>query len=180
MIRNAIAIISVAIFAPVFASALTVTSKTIHAGKTVPNAQVFNSFGCHGDNISPDLKWAHAPKNTKAFAVTVYDPDAPTGAGWWHWLVFNIPSHVHELKLGAGSGKAQLPHGAIQGKTDFGTSSYGGPCPPVGDKPHRYIFTVYALKGTLPLDSSASGSMIGFYIHNMKIAEGRLQARYGR
>src|SRR6185437_11082960 len=99
---------------------MTLKSNAVKSGATIGNAQVFNSFGCKGDNISPDLEWSGAPKNTKAFAVTVYDPDAPTGAGWWHWTVFNIPSNVTHLDLGAGSGKASLPAGAIEGTTDFG------------------------------------------------------------
>ena len=186
MFRYFIAAISMLVFVSAFvftcntAVALTLKSKAIRAGKTISNAQVYNGFGCKGKNISPDLEWSHAPKNTKAFAVTVYDPDAPTGAGWWHWIAFNIPAHVTHLNLGAGSGQSTLPTGSIQGKTDFGMSSYGGPCPPVGDKPHRYQFRVYALKAKIPLNSSASGSMVGFYINQLKLAEAQLQARYGR
>ena len=107
-----------------FAANLKVTSTTLKPGGEVPAEQIFNGFGCTGPNISPDLKWTGAPKETKAFAITVYDPDAPTGSGWWHWTVVNLPSNVTMLAPGA-SGK--LPAGAIETRTDFGKSGYGGP-----------------------------------------------------
>jgi Raf kinase inhibitor-like YbhB/YbcL family protein len=162
-----------------FAADLTVTSDTIKKGGTVPSDQVFNGFGCSGPNISPDLKWSGAPKETKAFAVTMYDPDAPTGSGWWHWTVINIPSTATGLDLGA-SMKKTLPPGSVEARTDFGKTGYGGPCPPQGDKPHRYIFKVYALKDVLPLDKDAPGAQVGFYANSMKLAEGKLEAKYGR
>ena len=109
-------------------------------------AQVFSGFGCEGKNISPTLKWVNAPDSTKSFAVTVYDPDAPTGSGWWHWIIFNISSDVNELKANAGNLQNGLaPKSSIQSITDYGKPGFGGACPPKGDKPHRYIFTVYAI-----------------------------------
>jgi Raf kinase inhibitor-like YbhB/YbcL family protein len=121
------------------------SSPTIKPHSTLSMDQVFNGFGCTGKNISPALKWSGAPKGTKSFAVTLYDPDAPTGSGWWHWVVYNIPADVTELPEGAGTaGGAKLPKGAMQGRTDYGTHAFGGACPPPGDKPHRYIFTVSA------------------------------------
>src|SRR5262249_32013324 len=133
-------------------------SPSIKPGATLNEAQVFNSFGCSGKNLSPALQWSGAPAGTKSFAVTLYDPDAPTGSGWWHWVVFNIPASTTSLPEGAGSTDgAHLPAGAAQGKTDFGAPGFGGACPPPGDKPHRYIFTVYALK-TDKLDASADAS----------------------
>ena len=150
------------------ASTLTLKSNAIRKGKSIPIEQVFNGSGCDGQNISPDLEWSGAPKNTKAFAVTVFDPDAPTGSGWWHWIVFNIPANVNHLALGAGSGKAPLPEGAIQGRNDYGQFGYGGPCPPPG-KPHRYVFTVYALKEKVPLDENATAAMVGFNLSHLKL-----------
>ena len=107
--------------------------------------QVFNSFGCKGKNLSPELHWSGAPEGTKSFALMVHDPDAPTGSGFWHWIVYNIPADVDHLPAEAGDPKKPgLPKGAVQGRTDFGTVGYGGPCPPPG-KPHHYHFVVYAL-----------------------------------
>src|SRR3954451_571495 len=129
----------------------------------IPDQYVFNDFGCSGANHSPALSWSGAPKDTKSFAVTVYDPDAPTGSGWWHWVVFNIPGSTTNIPEGSGSA-TDLPAGAVQSMTDFGKPGYGGPCPPPGN-PHRYIFTVHALKtDKLDLDEKASGAMVGFYL----------------
>jgi Raf kinase inhibitor-like YbhB/YbcL family protein len=158
------------------------TSTDFKNGGTIPMAQVFNNFGCIGGDISPALSWSGAPAGTKSFAVTIYDPDAPTGSGWWHWTVFNIPATVSSLPANAGAADTSaLPAGAVEGRTDFGVSHYGGPCPPVGDKPHHYQVTVYALKlAKLPLDSGASGAMVGYYLHFNTIATARITGRYGR
>lgn len=158
------------------------TSESVKPGGTLTSSQVLNGFGCEGKNISPALKWTGAPKGTKSYALTVYDPDAPTGSGWWHWVVFNIPSNVTELPEGAGAadGKA-LPSGATQGRTDFGSAAFGGACPPKGDKPHRYIFTVHALKTEkieVPADSSAA--LVGFMINRNRLGQASIQARFGR
>lgn len=163
-----------------FAADLKVSSSSIKEGGVITNAQVFNGFGCSGDNVSPDLQWTGAPKDTKFFAVTVYDPDAPTGSGWWHWVIFNIPADVTSLDSKAGNERGTLPKGAIQSRTDFGKPGYGGPCPPAGDKPHKYTFRVIALKDKIPLDQDASGALVGFYINSMKLADGKLTAKYGR
>jgi hypothetical protein len=164
------------------AAAFELSSPDIANGGTVPNKQVFNSFGCKGGNVSPALAWKDPPAGAKSFAITVYDPDAPTGSGWWHWVMFNIPASVHELKANAGNPKSRLaPRGAVQSTTDFGTPGYGGPCPPQGDKPHRYIFTVHALKvDKLPLDAKASGAMVGFNLHMNSLGTASLEATYGR
>ena len=111
--------------------------------KFLPKKFVYNGSNCHGGNVSPELEWENAPEGTKSFAVTVFDPDADD-EGWWHWTVVNIPASVNSLPEGA-SNQNLLPKGAIEGKTDFGNLGYGGACPPPGN-PHRYIFTVYALK----------------------------------
>jgi Raf kinase inhibitor-like YbhB/YbcL family protein len=144
--------------------------------------QVFSGFGCTGGNVSPELQWEGAPPETKSFALTVYDPDAPTGSGWWHWVIFNIPPSVHKLPANAGTPSSGLaPKGSVQSMTDFGQTGYGGPCPPAGDKPHRYIFTIYALKvDPLPLKENASGAMVGFYLKQNALAKATLTATYGR
>lgn len=164
------------------AAGFTVTSKNIPDGATVPMPQVFNAFGCKGQNVSPQLSWSGEPAGTQSFAITMYDPDAPTGSGWWHWTVFDIPPTVHSLPEGAGSVKpSALPAGAVQGRTDFGFSHYGGPCPPAGDKPHRYIITVYAVKlARLPLDAQASGAEVGYNLHFDAVAETHITGHYGR
>jgi Raf kinase inhibitor-like YbhB/YbcL family protein len=156
-------------------------SPVLGPNSTLADEQVYDGFGCKGRNVSPPLRWSGAPAATKSFALTVYDPDAPTGSGWWHWVVYNIPASVTELAQGAGNSGGKLPPGALQGRTDFGAAGYGGPCPPKGDKPHRYIFTVYALK-TDKLDVPADGSaaMIGFSIGASKLASASLTAFYGR
>ena len=157
-------------------------SPTIKAQGTIGNEHVFKGFGCTGGNVSPELRWERAPKETKSFAVTVYDPDAPTGSGWWHWIVFNIPPGVTSLPAGAGKPEGGgAPQGAVQSRTDYGQPGYGGPCPPAGDKPHRYIFTVYALKvDQLPLKSDASGAMVGFYLNQNALGKASFTAMYGR
>lgn len=156
-----------------------VTSPDIKKNGTIAEEQVFDGFGCKGGNLSPALNWTGAPAGTKSYAVTVYDPDAPTGSGWWHWVVFNIPATAKGLPKNAGA--QALPAGSVQSRTDFGKPGYGGPCPPVGDKAHRYQFTVHALKvDTLPLDENAPAAMVGFYLHQNALEKAVLNARYGR
>ncbi|MCF6201182.1 MAG: YbhB/YbcL family Raf kinase inhibitor-like protein [Hydrogenimonas sp.] len=144
--------------------------------------QVYNGFGCKGKNISPKLIWSGEPKGTKSFAITMYDPDAPTGSGWWHWVVFNIPASVHKLEKGAGDpAKGLLPKGAIQSVTDFGKPGFGGACPPVGDRAHRYIVTVYALDvPKLPLSPDSSAALVGFMLEKHALAKASLISYYGR
>ncbi len=165
------------------AGAFTLTSPDLPAGQPLPQAQVFNSFGCSGANVSPRLEWKGAPAGTRSFAVTVYDPDAPTGSGWWHWVVFNLPATTTVLEAGAGTpGSSKAPRGsAVQSRTDFGAPGFGGACPPQGDKPHRYIFTVHALKAdSLPLDASAPGAMVGYYLGQNTIAKASFTRTFGR
>ncbi|RMF08314.1 MAG: YbhB/YbcL family Raf kinase inhibitor-like protein [Candidatus Neomarinimicrobiota bacterium] len=146
------------------------------------NDQVFAGFGCEGNNISPELSWANAPAGTKSFAITVYDPDAPTGSGWWHWVVFDIPADVHMLPRNAGNVESHLaPEGVIQSMTSFGQTGFGGACPPVEDGPHAYIITVYALSvDHLGLDAQAPPEMVGFYLHTATLAKASLIAYYDR
>jgi Raf kinase inhibitor-like YbhB/YbcL family protein len=163
-------------------SEFSVSSDEVNPGAMIKQEQVFNGFGCSGANVSPSLHWQGAPPATKSFAITVYDPDAPTGHGWWHWLVFNIPVNVKGLEKGAGDPTAaKLPEGSVQSRTDFGKSGYGGPCPPPGDKPHNYIFTVYALKtDKLSLDENAPPSTVSARIEHNSIGKAVLKAKYGR
>lgn len=144
--------------------------------------QIFFGFGCEGKNISPELNWQNAPKNTKSFAITVYDPDAPTGSGWWHWIVFDIPGNITSLKAGAGNLENNLsPKGSTQSLTDFGSTGYGGACPPRGDKAHRYIFTVYALDiEKLGVNEKSSPAMVGFFLNQHSIAKSSITAYYSR
>ncbi len=164
------------------AAEFSLTSPQVKAGGRIAAEQVFNGFGCEGANVSPVLQWQGAPPDTKSFAITLYDPDAPTGSGWWHWAVFNIPADVRSLALNAGNPQANLmPVGSTQSRTDYGKPGYGGPCPPAGDKPHRYQFTVYALKtDKLPLDENAPAAMVGFYLHQNLIRKSVLTGFYSR
>lgn len=164
----------------VWAEGFTLTSLDIHGQLSM--AQVFSGFGCTGKNISPQLEWKNAPSGTKSFAVTVYDPDAPTGSGWWHWLIFNIPADVHRLKAGAGDPAGKLaPAGSVQSRTDYGKTGFGGACPPKGDRAHRYVFTVYALGvEKLDLNVDSSPAMVGFFLNHNAIAKASLMAYYSR
>ncbi len=157
------------------------TSTDIRQGGRIAAAHVFNGMGCTGGNLSPELQWSGAPAGTKSFAVTAYDPDAPTGSGWWHWVVYNIPPSATKLERGAGDpGKNLLPAGAVQGNTDFGAPGYGGPCPPPG-KAHHYVFTVFALDtDKIDVPASATAAYVGFNLHAHTIAKAKLTALYGR
>lgn len=162
------------------AQTFTLTSKSV--GGQATNKQVFNGFGCSGDNVSPQLSWTNAPKDTKSFAVTIHDPDAPTGSGWWHWVVFDIPANVSELVEGAGDiAKNLAPKGCIQSFTDFGKPGFGGPCPPEGDKPHKYEITVFALKtDKLGLDQNATPALVGFMLNQNTLAKASIVFYYKR
>ena len=157
----------------------TLSSPTIKANSTLTDAQVFSGFGCTGQNISPALTWKNAPKNTKSFAITVYDPDAPTGSGWWHWLAYNISAKTTAIEANAGVEDSKLlPVGSVQGRTDFGNHAFGGACPPVGDKPHRYIFTIHALNtDKIELPTDASAAMVGYMLHAHLIAKASFTAK---
>jgi Raf kinase inhibitor-like YbhB/YbcL family protein len=159
------------------AGKFTLASPDLKEGATVGDKHVFKGMDCTGENISPGLSWKDAPKDTKSFVLTVYDPDAPTGSGWWHWTVYNIPATATEIPEG------KVPEGAVEGRTDFGKPGYGGPCPPPGDKPHRYVFTLYALKtDKIDVPPDASAAMVGFYANNKQIQLGKatFTAKYGR
>jgi Raf kinase inhibitor-like YbhB/YbcL family protein len=178
-----IALVSGAVRAadPQTGTRFTLTSTDIAPGGKIADAQVFEGFGCKGGNVSPQLSWSGAPADTKSFALLMHDPDAPTGSGWWHWIVYNIPAATTSLPAGAGGAKGQLPAGAAQGRTDFGTSGYGGPCPPPG-KPHHYHFYLYALKvAKLDLPADATAAFIGFNVHAQALGKpAELMGIYGR
>lgn len=165
-----------------FAETFLLTSADIKAGATLKPAQVFNGFGCEGQNRSPALHWSGAPKESKSFAITVYDPDAPTGSGWWHWMVYNIPASASEIAAGAGTAAGDtLPEGSKQNRNDYGTVAFGGACPPPGDKPHRYIFTVFALnveKIEVPADATAA--LTGYNLNAHAIEKASFTAYYSR
>jgi Raf kinase inhibitor-like YbhB/YbcL family protein len=166
-------------------AAMKLTSPDVKANGKIADEQVFNGFGCTGQNISPALAWSGTPpKGTKSFALTVYDPDAPTGSGFWHWVVINIPATATSLPKNAGDPKGSAaPAGALQTRTDFGVPGWGGPCPPKGDKPHRYIFTLYAVDtDKLPVPGQdVSAAVVGFMLHFHKVGKPvTLTAKYGR
>lgn len=166
-------------FAGVSAAAeFVLSSKTLDDGARMPAAHVYT--GCGGENISPQLSWSGAPEDTKSFAVMVHDPDAPTGSGWWHWVLFNIPAEMTSLPEAAGEPKNGLVPEAVQVRNDYGSQGYGGACPPEGHGDHRYQFKVYALKvEQLPLDESATPAKVGFYVNANKLAEAELEVLWG-
>ena len=150
----------------------TLTSNDITDGGVLPDAQV-QARG----NTSPHLKWSGAPEGTKSFAVTCYDPDAPTGSGFWHWTVANLPADVTELAEGASSDG--LPRGAVEGRTDFGEPGFGGAAPPPGHGPHRYIFTVFAVDTErLDVTPENSGAVFGFNLHFHTLAKASITGVY--
>jgi len=161
---------------------LTVTSKTFKHGETLPHPTLFDGFGVGGGNRSPHLAWNGAPEGTKSYAIVLHDPDAPTGTGFFHWIVFNIPADVTELSEGAGSAEGSgLPSGAAHGHTDFGATGYGGPAPPPGHGPHRYNFHVYALDiPRLDAGATTTAALLRFMMLGHVVGEGLLTGIYER
>ena len=177
------------------AGEFTLSSPDLRDGR-IDNRFVLNGFGCKGDNVSPALVWRNAPAGTKSFALQVYDPDAPTGSGFWHWAVYNLPPSTVTLPQGAGNRAERLPGGAFGGNTDFmdtgatgGNGHYGGPCPPEGDRPHRYVFTIYALavdkiEVAAGVPKSGSAALYGFVLNKglgpAMLGKASFTATYGR
>ena len=163
-------------------TAFTLTSPDIADGSTIAQSFEFDGFGCSGRNQSPVLRWSGAPEGTKGFAVNVYDPDAPTGSGFWHWYVIDLPASLSELPANAGAkGGAHLPAGARQIRNDYGQYAWGGMCPPPGDKPHRYIFTVHALSvERIDVPDDAPAALAGFMVNAHTLAKASFTATYGR
>lgn len=182
MERTLIAIALVSLSSLTSAAGFQLRSADIKAGSVIDKKFEFNGFGCSGENKSPALVWSGAPAGTKSFAVTVYDPDAPTGSGWWHWSVINLPADVTSLNADAGAaGGAGLPKGASQVRIDYGVAAWGGMCPPPGDKPHRYIFTVHALKTEkIEIPADATAALAGYMINANALAKASFTGTYGR
>lgn len=153
-----------------FAHAFELSSADLEDGAAITDGYYWNQFGCSGGNQSPAISWKNAPPNTRSFAVTVYDKDAPTGSGFWHYIVYDLAPTTtgfrhSDLQLGL------LPAGAKEGNTDLGKPGYFGPCPPVGRK-HHYIWTVYALSvDKLPVDAQATPALIGFNLWQHTLAK---------
>ena len=149
--------------------AFTLTSNDFKDGDVLPDAQV-QAKG----NTSPHLAWSGAPEGTKSFAITLFDPDAPTGSGFWHWTVANIPADVSTIPAGG-----PVPSGAVEGRTDYGAPGFGGAAPPPGHGPHRYIFTVFAVDvDSLPVTPEDSGAKYGFNLHFHTLARASITATY--
>jgi len=164
------------------ASAFEISSPAVGADGTIPLKYTANAFGCHGSNISLPLQWKDVPAGAKSLALTMYDPDAPTGSGFWHWTIANMPPDTMGLAEGVGvAGNGKLPKGAAQGRNDAGTAAYFGPCPPQGDKPHHYVLTIFAVDADkLGVDANTSGAVVGFQLHFHTIAKASVTYTYGR
>jgi Raf kinase inhibitor-like YbhB/YbcL family protein len=162
------------------AAAFTLTSAAFKNNAAIPPKYSFNMMGCTGENVSPPLEWKNPPAGTKSFALMAHDPDAPTGSGWWHWVVYNIPADATSLPEGAGGGTG-LPKGASQGNTDFGKPGWGGPCPPPGSGKHHYNFTLFALKvDKIEVPPGASPAMVGFNAIANAIGKAKLTGLFTR
>jgi len=164
-------------------AAMSLKSHDIADGTTLPMQQAFDGMGVGGANLSPHLQWSGHPAGTQGFSITCFDPDAPTGSGFWHWVLVDVPASVTELATGAGSGPdgTGLPGGAFHVRNDYGQHSYGGAAPPPGDGPHRYIFAVHAVDvPTLGVDGDASPAYVGFNLRFHTLARGVIIARFGR
>ena len=165
-----------ALTATATAAPFTVSSKDFKDGGTLADKFSFNSFGCTGANTSPEIEWANPPAGTKSFALMVYDPDAPTGSGWWHWVVYNIPATATSIPQGG-----PLPQGAAENATDFGKPGYGGPCPPPGSGNHHYAFTVFALKvDKLDIPAGSTAAFVGYNVNANALGKAKITGLYGR
>lgn len=166
-----------AIFALLFLSAAQAADFRLESDAgdgRLPPAQFADAFGCSGGNQSPALRWSGAPAATRSFVVTMYDPDAPTGSGWWHWVVANLPASVDRLPAGAGSVGGHLPAGALAVAGDNGDPAYFGSCPPPGET-HRYVLTVQALKvDRLDLPAGATPALVGYLSRANELARASL------
>ncbi|MDQ2817841.1 MAG: YbhB/YbcL family Raf kinase inhibitor-like protein [Candidatus Eremiobacteraeota bacterium] len=162
------------------ATPLRVRSDDFSSGHAIPLRFSYDRYGCIGQNLSPEIRWSGAPIETKSFALTVYDPDARHGAGWWHWVMYDIPPNVRALARGAG--EPSRHRSGAQATSSFETKGYGGPCPPPGDAPHHYVFTLYALNvRRLPgANTSMTGPQLEPLLHRHELAYAQLTGRFGR
>jgi Raf kinase inhibitor-like YbhB/YbcL family protein len=162
------------------AEAFVLESATFGSNTTLATAQVYDKGECNGGNTSPELHWKGTPQGTQSFAITMFDPDARGGSGWWHWILFDIDPRTTSLESGTGDG-TRNPAGSINGRNSFGDSGYSGPCPPRDDKPHRYVFTIYALKTAhLGLPAGATGAQVKSVLEANTIVATTLQGQYER
>jgi Raf kinase inhibitor-like YbhB/YbcL family protein len=160
--------------------AFEISSPAIGSDGAIPLKYTANAFGCTGENLSLPLVWKDVPADAKSLALTMYDPDAPTGSGFWHWLAVNLPASTTGLPEGVGEAGNQLPAGAVQARGDAGVAGYFGRCPPQGDPPHRYIFTIFAAKtDKLDIDANTSGAVVGFNLHFNTIDKASVTFTYG-
>ncbi|MUZ65646.1 YbhB/YbcL family Raf kinase inhibitor-like protein [Agrobacterium vitis] len=171
-----------AVLSPAFAADFRLSADNLVQGKfsnSHLNGEAYG-FGCDGENLSPRFTWSGAPSGTKSFALTIYDRDAPTGIGWFHWVVVNIPASTTTLAPGVQPDGHALPSPALQTRTDFGVSGYAGACPPAGAV-HNYIVTLTALKvETIPDNANATPALVGFHIHANALADARLEIAQSR
>jgi len=181
-IPKLLAVLLTSLSASVYGGSFTLSSLDIAHGELMPKAQEYQGFGCSGGDLSPHLKWVNAPHNTKSFAITAYDPDAPSGSGWWHWQVVNIPATVMEIATGFGDAKKEkVLEGIVQIENDFGSRGFGGACPPEGHGVHHYRFTVHALSvEKLDLPEDASGALAGYMINAHTLESSTIEALYKR
>ena len=161
------------------AAALTLTSPDVRPGARLDDVHALNRNGCSGQNLSPALSWTGAPRATQSFAVTLFDLDAGNGKGFWHWVLVDIPLLDQDLPRGAGDLGAN-PAGSTGALNDFGAPGYGGPCPPEGDHPHRYFFTVHAVGTELGVNAETSAAVIGFQLHFNTLAKAAIMGLYKR
>jgi Raf kinase inhibitor-like YbhB/YbcL family protein len=161
------------------AGSFTVESPELAKGVLAP-AQLANVFGCAGGNLSPEIRWSGAPEGTLSYVVTLYDPDAPTGSGFWHWVAVDIPADVTSLPAGSGDGASRLPKGAYMVRNDAGEATFLGACPPEGET-HRYVLTVKAIKmAKLPVPENATPALVGFVSNMVKLDEASIVATGAR
>ena len=172
--KLALALVLGAVANPALADDFNLSSPDIAEGVQLDEKFVFQGFGCEGGNQAPSLNWSGAPEGTKSFAVTVYDPDAPTGSGWWHWFAFNIPAQATGI-----SPDLALASPAVELINDYGSVGFGGACPPPGEV-HRYQFTVHALSTVLDIDANVSNALAGYMVNANSLASDTITAVYTR